>query len=529
VPGRTPDRFAQLQWLVRLRWYALIGVTLACSLGVLGLVPGINLPVMALAIVLGIGTNLWVLSASHKYEDTDAAHVGQALFDIGALTLVLWAAGGADGPFVAFYVFPVLLAALLGGGRALWSAGLASAAGLLFQHAAVLIPELRIAHWDPSPTVNTVLNVGAVGLTMAITTYFAARFTIALRRQVRARREADTMLHIAFESIGAGLEVIGQGAVAFQNPLAVELLGARVGQPWQWPEQAEPPDDPLGPMRAEICLTGPGGQERIYEMLGFALAGRAQQMVMYIDHTSDLLNQRQLQFTERLASLGRTVQGVAHELNTPLATIQTLGRDVVDALACATVDPALKADLGESATMIVDEVQRCRRITHALLGRAEHLDERHGGPAPLSASIQRAIAVVYTHARAQVELELSGAAQAQTHPLDPIVQVFVNLLQNARDAAPDGRVWVRGCTNQTHCTLWVRDAGPGLEPGTRPHLFEPFFTTKAPGQGTGLGLYTSYALIQGLGGTLTLADHPEGGAVATITLPLQPTPAENHL
>ena len=98
MPGRTPDRFAQLQWLVRLRWYALIGVTLACSLGVLGLVPGINLPVMALAIVLGIGTNLWVLSASHKDDDTDAAHVGQALFDIGALTLVLWAAGGLTAP-----------------------------------------------------------------------------------------------------------------------------------------------------------------------------------------------------------------------------------------------------------------------------------------------------------------------------------------------------------------------------------------------------------------------------------------------
>jgi C4-dicarboxylate-specific signal transduction histidine kinase len=65
----------------------------------------------------------------------------------------------------------------------------------------------------------------------------------------------------------------------------------------------------------------------------------------------------------------------------------------------------------------------------------------------------------------------------------------------------------------------VRDQGPGLAAGARARLFEPFFTTKPPGQGTGLGLYTSYALAQELRGQLTLDDHPDGGAIATLSVP----------
>ncbi|MCA9543820.1 MAG: hypothetical protein KC613_05500, partial [Myxococcales bacterium] len=357
--------------------------------------------------------------------------------------------------------------------------------------------------------------------------YFAARFTDALRQQVQARRAADTMLRLAFEGLGAGLEVIEAGHIAWQNPQAERLLGPRREQRWRWPEgtrEAEP-GDASGPRSAELVLPGEDGTERIHQMLAFTLPGQQRLMAIYLDRTSEVLQQRQLMLTERLASLGRTVQGVAHELNTPLATIQTLGRDVLDALSQGDAPPALAEDLGESATMIVEEVQRCRRITHALLGRKEHLDERSVGDAPLASAVQRAVAVVLPHARDEVLVRLDGAAANARFPLDPVVQIFVNLLQNACDAAPARTIEIHGEAADGVITVRVRDRGPGLDPEAVAHLFEPFYTTKPPGQGTGLGLYTSFALAHSLGGSLALDTHPDGGAVASLALPVDPATA----
>ena len=294
-----------------------------------------------------------------------------------------------------------------------------------------------------------------------------------------------------------------------------------------------------GPCQPGICRFGPGHEgrtrcqfplrpggthspERVYEKVVFPLGdgGRPRRMVLYLDRTTELQAQRHLVFTERLASLGRTVQGVAHELNTPLATIQTLAGDMKEVVR--TGGPATevdRTDLLESATLVTAEVERCRRITHALLGRAEHLCD---GPArtTLADAVQRAVAVVFAHERGRVAVELAPEAAARTVPLDTVVQVLVNLLQNARDAAQGGPVRVSAAVGpEGRLVVCVSDAGPGLAPEASAHLFEPFFTTKPAGQGTGLGLYTSYTLLQGLGGELALESSPGGGAVATVRLP----------
>jgi signal transduction histidine kinase len=125
--------------------------------------------------------------------------------------------------------------------------------------------------------------------------------------------------------------------------------------------------------------------------------------------------------------------------------------------------------------------------------------------------------VVFTHDRHRVAIE--PPPRDLQYPLDPLVQIFVNLLQNARDADPTGVIAVRSEPAGDGLRVLIRDHGPGLADEAAAHLFEPFFTTKPPGKGTGLGLYTSYTLAQSLGGQLALEDHPEGGALATVTLP----------
>jgi light-regulated signal transduction histidine kinase (bacteriophytochrome) len=104
-------------------------------------------------------------------------------------------------------------------------------------------------------------------------------------------------------------------------------------------------------------------------------------------------------------------------------------------------------------------------------------------------------------------------------PSTPAVQVLVNLLQNARDAAAGGPVRVAATVTAESLVVTVEDDGPGLSPEAAAHLFEPFFTTKPPGQGTGLGLYTSYALAGGMGGRVSLENRAAGGVTARLLLP----------
>ena len=107
---------------------------------------------------------------------------------------------------------------------------------------------------------------------------------------------------------------------------------------------------------------------------------------------------------------------------------------------------------------------------------------------------------------------------------DRLVQVIVNLVQNASDAMRERGVGILRIKAQKELSGFVAvhfaDDGPGLSEKIRQRLFEPFATTKPQGEGTGLGLYTSYMLVQAMRGTLTLENRKEGGACAILRLPI---------
>ncbi len=101
-------------------------------------------------------------------------------------------------------------------------------------------------------------------------------------------------------------------------------------------------------------------------------------------------------------------------------------------------------------------------------------------------------------------------------------QVFVNLVSNAVQAMESGglarRLEIGGhCSGET-TQIWFRDRGPGIEAEHIQHIFDPFYTTKAAGQGLGLGLSISYRIVEGFGGSLKADNHPDGGALFTLTL-----------
>ncbi|MCX7892477.1 MAG: ATP-binding protein [Burkholderiales bacterium] len=254
--------------------------------------------------------------------------------------------------------------------------------------------------------------------------------------------------------------------------------------------------------------------------------------------------QAQLVQSEKLASLGRLVAGVAHELNNPisfvLGNIHVLGKylarvrrylDAVHAGAGAAdlaalrealaIDRAL-ADLDSLLAGTVEGGERTRAIVEGLK-RFAAPDREPEGEVDLGELLQRAAHWVArgTGTRMRVAFDLAGELRAWGSA-SALQQVAVNILANAADATagvPAPRLDVTGRVARGLARITFHDNGPGIAPEHLARIFDPFFTTKPPGKGTGLGLSISYGIVERHGGRLEAANHPEGGAVFTLILP----------
>ncbi len=261
--------------------------------------------------------------------------------------------------------------------------------------------------------------------------------------------------------------------------------------------------------------------------------------------------QQQLLHSEKMASLGRLVAGVAHELNNPisfvLGNVHALKKytdrmarylDAVHTQAPATdlaelrqrlrIDHAL-ADLPSLMDGTIEGAQRTADIVHGLK-RFSVMDREAREPVDLNGVIERAIHWVkkgtapdfLIHWTPQPACMVLGSG-------GQLLQVLMNLIQNAYDAAQGHtatpELWITLRQDPAWAHIGLRDNGPGIPPEHLGQLFDPFFTTKPVGQGTGLGLSISFGAIEQHGGVLKGANAPEGGAVFTVSLPQMPASA----
>lgn len=553
----TRDR---VRWLVKLRWWAMAASAVATAGAVFGLVPGVAWELLAATTVAGTAYNCVLAFKLRSSPGTPprSEALRQALVDLAMLTLILWAAGGTDSPFLPFYVFHVALIAILGGRRWALLGGAVALVGAGFLALPRWVPELRIGLWNPSPGVDTISEALAFLISLGGVAYIVMHAVQELReREVALAHARDQMaleyqlLSNTLDELHAGLEVVdARGDVIWRNRRAEELAPyGRVGEHWECPGESRPcerdvhEDCPVARARARdqagrcrFMVEEEGDVTQVYEMLVFPIederAGKTKRVMnLYVDRTNATLAERKLLLAERLASLGRVAQGVAHELNTPLATIRTLATDMRSALAGLDAESEVVADLDESARLIRDETGRLGRITHAMLAGGDLVSKKITGSVPLAAAVERACAIVFAGARAKVPVQIDEqiAVNAVEADVDRVVQILVNLLQNAADAirmdpSPPGteraiRVRVDTVADCSEVEIVVEDDGPGLDPRILERLFEPFATTKPPGEGTGLGLYTSYMLAQGMGGELELQNRDPRGVLARLRLP----------
>jgi two-component system sensor histidine kinase HupT/HoxJ len=121
-----------------------------------------------------------------------------------------------------------------------------------------------------------------------------------------------------------------------------------------------------------------------------------------------------------------------------------------------------------------------------------------------------------------VELSLPASLIVLGSP-GQVQQVVMNLVQNAADAtenARERRLEISSRAEEGEAVIEFRDTGPGIPAENIDKLFDPFFTTKPVGRGTGLGLAISYGIVERHGGKLTVGNHPKGGALFCLRLPL---------
>jgi signal transduction histidine kinase/PAS domain-containing protein len=543
---------ARVAWLIRLRWFALFGIAVAAALAAGGAFPGVRWSVLVVTAAGAAVYNFLLWRSVHEGASPAGGWAGtmQALFDLLLLTLVLWAAGGAECPFITYYVFHVAIVGILAGPRATQLAAVTAMIGTGFLVLSSEIDVLRIGRWAPVEPWGFIAEAVAFVSTVGTVAYLVTHAVRELRDRERALTRARDRAALEYELLSntldqleAGLEVLdGEGRVVFRNRRAEELAGdpaapgvcPKSGHPCRLEGKIGCPIESViesdEPARCRFAVST-GGRERVYEMLTFPLSTEragARLMNLYVDRTAATLADQRLLLAERLVSLGRVAQGVAHELNTPLATIRTLASDMRATLRDfrESSDPdalrKLSADIDESAALVHDETLRLGRITQSLLAGGDLVRSKIQGEVPMGAVVERSRALVFAGVRKGPRVVIGASVDALRVTADPdrLVQVLVNLLQNAYDAVrdkPDAEVRIRAEQRGDEAFLYVEDDGPGISEDVRQRLFEPFATSKA--QGTGLGLYTSFMLVRAMDGDLWLDPREGGGTVATLRLP----------
>ncbi|MES9823499.1 MAG: ATP-binding protein [Candidatus Thiodiazotropha endolucinida] len=256
--------------------------------------------------------------------------------------------------------------------------------------------------------------------------------------------------------------------------------------------------------------------------------------------------QEHLVHSEKMASLGRLVAGVAHELNNPISVVfgnmhalKRYGERINNYIADVNkhLDPDLHKELRENyridkiesdmGPLIEGTMEGAERISNIVLDlrRYSGIQKEQPEPFELKHVVMTATEWVIKASREKPEVryELLDSCvirgrQGQVH------QILINLIQNAIDVMERQaeKLITIGCDkDDKDVRIHIHDSGPGVAEGDMNKLFDPFYTTKEVGKGTGLGLYISYGLAQDMGGDLSAENSVDGGAIFTLTLPLK--------
>ncbi len=403
--------------------------------------------------------------------------------------------------------------------------------------------------------------------------------TRRMRHRIKEREQAEVALRVSEERLAIAVEVSGAGVYDHNVPLGPETYHSE-----RWaniigykPEELPPADDfmhwlsdiihpddypraekvyadfiegRIPKYQVEIRMKHKSGKWIFVQSLSKAVerdeSGRAKRIVgVMLDITDQKLMQRQLIQSEKLASLGFLISGVAHEINNPNNFITfniPILRDylkelipIVDDYARGRQDyklfemtyPEFRKDIFRLLDNMEHGSGRINSIVSGLREFTRKKDKIALDWVDIKPVIEKGVVIIRSKIAQMVKsFEVNvpeGLPRIHTDP-ETLEHVLVNLLINAAQAADKEDSWIRisvtlGDTWRDHLMIEVSDNGCGMDEETLAKIFDPFFTTRSPGGGTGLGLSLCYNLIEGLGGRIEVESAPGEGSTFRVILP----------
>lgn len=233
----------------------------------------------------------------------------------------------------------------------------------------------------------------------------------------------------------------------------------------------------------------------------------------HLEQTHNMLMQ-----SEKMAGLGRLAAGVAHEINNPMSGIMLYANLAKEELGD---DHEVSADL----ETIIHEAERCKVIVADLL-EFSHQTRYEMEPTDINEVIRKTLGILENqplYHNIEFKLNLADKLLPVLGNSIRLNQVMMNLLVNAAQAMKgEGRINItsRARAGNDINEILISDTGPGIDEDIMEQIFEPFFTTKTTGDGTGLGLSVSFAIIKEHQGTIKVSSGPGKGALFTLRFPV---------
>ncbi|MDX2452357.1 sensor histidine kinase [Desulfosarcina sp.] len=235
----------------------------------------------------------------------------------------------------------------------------------------------------------------------------------------------------------------------------------------------------------------------------------------------------QVEYANKLSSIGRLASGVAHEINNPLAIINQKAGLIKD-LFTINSDHSGNEKLMRLVDDVLASVRRCGTITRRLLDFARHMESSIEA-VDIEAIIRQVLGFMEKEAERRcivVSVTVQGIIPTFESDRGNVQQIFLNLINNAFAAMGDGgRLDVTiGRKDTTHITVTVADSGHGIPEADLKRIFEPFFSTRTGHGSTGLGLSVTYGMVSEMSGEITVSSQLNRGTRFMVTLPLKPPP-----
>ena len=469
----------------------------------------------------------------------------QTIWDVFFVTLLLLFTGGILSPYSFLYLLAIMNAGVLLGRReALYTAslcGILYGAIVDFQYFG-LLESIGLSQFDARQLgafhlfYTIFLNLMGFGLSAFITGYLAERARAseaALRENIINYEELSQLNTKIVSSIETGLLTTNpQGHIRVFNPYAVHLTGMSQEDVYDrpissiFPELASSIATLADTVRGEFEYVTQDGQHMV---LGFSAVpfedsedDSASVIINFRDITVIRRMEEALKQADRLAALGELSARMAHEIRNPLAAMS-------GSVQMLAEQGSFEGNDGRLLEIVMRESDRLNKLISEFLTYARP-PLPHKVAIDLSTMLEDLSMMLLSDSRFET-IEIINRVpsdlviSADSHQIH---QVFLNLLNNAADAMPEGgtviiesHVMLNGSERfrkSPAVRISVTDSGMGIDADIAKHVFEPFWTSKA--EGTGLGLAIIYRIIEAHGGSIRVETPPGGGCCFTIMLPV---------